>query len=33
MEEKINTKKTGNWGQNGRDWLKSATYFKLLVPT
>ena len=25
--------RTSNWGQNSRDWLKSATYFKSLVPT
>ena len=25
--------RTSDWGKNGRDWLKSATYFKSLVPT
>ena len=24
---------TSNWEENERDWLKSATYFKSLVPT
>ena len=31
-ENLINTR-TSNWEENGRHWLKSATYFKSLVPT